>query len=126
MREQRLYIAFIFLQSTFSFAKFLQLFFDGKQRKDAATGIKSECVSVAVKGPTMAKEKFLGDESMERGTGTQVGATVKALIDEWNLAPNIMAINYDTCSVNTGKDAGMNNDRKLVSCQTSFDDYFSN
>ena len=54
----------------------------------------------------MAKEKFLGDETMERGTGVQVGATVKALIDEWKLASRIVAINYDTCSVNTGRDLG--------------------
>ena len=94
------------MQKTFTFSDWLQLFFDGKQRKDVATGVRSECVSVAVKGPTMDKEKLLGDEVLERGTGVQVGAAVKALIDEWQLANKIVAINYDTCSVNTGRDQG--------------------
>ena len=84
----------------------MQIFFDGKQRKDAATGVTGECVSVAVKGPTMEKEKLLGDEVLERGTGAQVGAAVKALIDEWQLAAKIIGISYDTCSVNTGRDQG--------------------
>ena len=61
----------------------------------------------------MDKEKFLGDETMEKGTGIQVGSTVKALIDEWKLAPSIVAINYDTCSVNTGRDVGRQNNGSL-------------
>ena len=68
--------------------------------------MKGECVSVAVKGPTMDKEKLLGDDSLEKGTGTQVGAAVKAMINEWDLASKIIAINFDTCSVNTGRDLG--------------------
>ena len=84
----------------------MQVFFDGKQRKDAATGVKAECVSVAVKGPTMEKEKLLGDDMLEKGTGAQVGAAVKAFIDEWQLASKIVGISYDTCSVNTGRDQG--------------------
>ena len=86
---------------------FCKFFFDGKQRTEATSGIKRECISVAVKGPTMKKEKFLGDESMEKGTGTQVGKVVKSLIDAWKLALKIIALNYDTCSVNTGKDLGI-------------------
>ena len=54
----------------------------------------------------MEKEKLLGDDALERGTGPQVGAAVKGLIDEWQLATKIVAINYDTCSVNTGRDLG--------------------
>ena len=54
----------------------------------------------------MEKEKFLGDESVEKGTGVQVGGVVKSLVDSWKLALKIIAMNYDTCSVNTGKDFG--------------------
>ena len=54
----------------------------------------------------MDKEKLLGDDSLEKGTGTQVGAAVKAMINEWDLASKIIAINFDTCSVNTGRDLG--------------------
>ena len=73
---------------------------------DAASGLKRECISVAVKGPGMEKEKFLGDESLEKGTRVQVGAIVKALIEAWHLTAKVIGINYDTCSVNTGKDFG--------------------
>ena len=75
---------------------------------DASSGVKHEYVSVAVKGPTMEKEKFLGDEQVEKGTGIQVGAVVKHLLLLWKIASRIIAINYDTCSVNTGKDLGKN------------------
>ena len=101
-----IFLVSISLQKTFPFPDFLQVFFDGKQRKDAATGVKSECVSVAVKGPTKEKEKLLGDDMLEKGTGAQVGAAVKAFIDEWQLASKIVGVNYDTCSVNTGRDQG--------------------
>ena len=54
----------------------------------------------------MEKEKFLGDEAMEKGTGVQVGNVVESFIEAWKLALKIIALNYDTCSVNTGKDLG--------------------
>ena len=89
------------------FSDFLQIFFDGKQRTDADTGLKRENISVAVKGPKMEKEKFLGDEAVEKGTGVQVGAVVKSFLEAWNLTTKIVALNYDTCSVNTGRESGM-------------------
>ena len=80
------------------------LHFDGKRRKDLKTGEMKECVSVTVTGPGL--EKFLGDKSVEEGTGVLVGEAVISLLKEWMLAEKIKFLSYDTCSVNTGRDWG--------------------
>ena len=45
----------------FPFPDFLQVHFDGKCRDDVTTDAKKECISIAVSGPGMAKEKFFGE-----------------------------------------------------------------
>ena len=65
-----------------------------------------ECVSVCVTGPGLDKEKFLGDKMVEQGTGVEVRKAVESLIDEWGIRERIIALSYDTCSVNTGRDSG--------------------
>ena len=75
------------------------------------SGEKKEYVAIAVSGPGMEKEFFLQDVMVESGTGTQVsGAVVQALI-EWAILLRIIALAYDTCSVNTGVTNGI--DAKL-------------
>ena len=109
---RRTYLAMNFFitidQNTFKFPEFLQVHFDGKRRDNPATRKKRECMSVAVPGPGMDKEKFLGDKATEEGTGVSVGAIVAEFLRAWGLDPKQIAITYDTCSVNTGKEWGKN------------------
>ena len=84
----------------------LQLFFDGKQREDAATGARKEGIAVAVSGPGMEKEKFLGNKSVDQGTGAAAADAVRRVVFEWGLSQKIIALTYDTCSVNTGPGNG--------------------
>ena len=46
-----------------------------------------ECVSVAVSGLGLEKEKFLGDKAIADGKGVSVGAAVKEVLDEWGIKP---------------------------------------
>ena len=93
-------------QENFPFPELLQLFFDGKQREDLSTGTKKEGIAVAVGGPGMEKEKFLGNKSVEKGTGAACGCAVTDVVVDWKLAPRIKAMSYDTCPINTGPGTG--------------------
>ena len=54
----------------------------------------------------MEREKFLGDFLVEEGTGKVVAeASLKALRD-WGILSLIIALAFDTCSVNTGWKGG--------------------
>ena len=91
----------------------MQVFFDGKERENLSTGEKKECVSVAVSGPGMDKEKFLGDQEVEKGTGVLVARVVCDLLALWGLTPatpgpTTIAFTIDTCTVNMGRDHGKN------------------
>ena len=106
---------FTFVQENFPFPELLQLFFDGKQREDVTTGIKREGISVAVGGPGMEKEKFLGNKSVaEKGTGLACGGVVVDILIDWKLRRQTKALNYDTCPINTGSDNGKYKDRIMV------------
>ena len=94
------------LKENFPFPELLQLFFDGKQREDPATGIKKEGIAVSVRGPGMEKEKFLGNKTVEKGTGRACGGVVVEIVIDWKLLQQIKAISYDTCPINTGGDNG--------------------
>ena len=65
-----------------------------------------ECVSVCVTGPGLEKEKFLGDKMVEEGTGVGVRKAVEEVAIEWGILDLIVAMAYDTCSVNTGRESG--------------------
>ena len=65
-----------------------------------------ECVSVCVTGPGLEKEKYLGDVMVEQGTGVEVRKAVESLIQEWGIGDRVVALSYDTCSVNVGRDSG--------------------
>ena len=97
---------FTIVQENFPFPELLQLFFDGKQREDVTTGIKKEGIAVAVCGPGMEKEKFLGNKSVDKGTGLACGGAVIDIVIDWKLRGSIKALSYDTCPINTGLDNG--------------------
>ena len=74
-----------------------------------------EYVSVAVSGPGMDMEKFLGVKAVDEGTGVMVSDAAKGFLTAWGINPNAVGpdavgLTYDTCSVNTGRDRG----KKLV------------
>ena len=93
-------------KATFAFPEFLQLHFDGKKREDVTTGEKKEYVSIAVSGPGMEKEKFLMDLAVENGTGREVAEAVYKALVAWKIVFRIVALSFDTCSVNTGVHEG--------------------
>ena len=93
-------------QATFKFSELLQVFFDGKNRFDVTTGTMKEFISIAVSGPGMDKEMFLQDVPVESGTGVNVSEAVMEAIMAWAIAFRIIALTFDTCSVNTGKNQG--------------------
>ena len=70
------------------------------------TGTKKECISIAVSGPGMDKEMFLQDVPVESGTGVNVSAAVMEAIMAWAITFRIIALTFDTCSVNTGANEG--------------------
>ena len=49
------------------------------------TGENQECVSVAVTGLGLEKEKFLGDKTVPDGKGISIGVAVKMVLDEWGI-----------------------------------------
>ena len=49
------------------------------------TGAKKERVSVAVSGPGLEEEKFLGDKSFDMGTGANVGEVVRKILEAWKV-----------------------------------------
>ena len=93
-------------QENFQFPHCLQVCFDGKTRPDETTGGKKEFVSVAVSGPGMEKEKFLGERMVDKGTGFNVGEVAVFFLRAWNLVDSSIAINHDTCTVNIGRELG--------------------
>lgn len=54
----------------------------------------------------MEKEKFLGNKSVEKGTGVACGGAVKEIVCDWKLNNKCKAMNYDTCPINTGPQSG--------------------
>ena len=81
----------------------LEVHFDGKQREQS-DGSKKECVSVS--GPGMKKEKFLGDVAVDKGSGKNIAEAVFELLVKWNCDGFVIAMSFDTCSVNTGIHTG--------------------
>ena len=55
----------------------------------------------------MDKEKFLGNKTVDKGTGAACGGAVTEVVIEWKVGGKIRAINYDTCPINTGPDSGL-------------------
>ena len=102
----RIKLYFHTLKATYNFPPHLQIHFDGKRREDMTTGEKKECVSIAVNGPGMEKEKYLGDKMVVEGTGAQVSGAMEETAEEWGVTDKIVALNHDTCSVNTGVESG--------------------
>lgn len=96
-------------QNTFPFPEVLAAFFDGKQEEDPADGVKKETISVAVKGPGMDKEKYLGSKPCD-GTGPGTGKAVHSLLAFWCVLMRIIVFVFDTCSVNSGRLTGAQND----------------
>ena len=92
-------------QRDFPFPDFLQVHFDGKKRKNLDTGEMQECGSTAVTGPGLDKEKFLSDVFCN-GTGLGVAKAVHWTVDDWKIVALIVALCFDTTSVNTGRDNG--------------------
>ena len=43
---------------------------------------------------------------VEEGTGVEVSKAVLGIVEEWGLKDRIVGLCYDTCSVNTGREAG--------------------
>ena len=84
----------------------MEVHFDGKRRVDKKTGLSKEVVSVAVSGPGLAKEKFLGDIQLDSGTGKKIAQAVFDKLLLWRIDKLVVALSYDTCSVNTGKHMG--------------------
>ena len=80
--------------------------FDGKKRLDPVTGEMKEYVSICVTGPGMEKEKFLMDLAVENGTGREVAEAVYRALVAWKIIFRIVALSFDTCSVNTGVHEG--------------------
>ena len=99
-------IYFSLCQENFQFPELLQIYFDGKQREDVKTGVKKEGIAVAVGGPGLEKEKFLGNKAVEKGTGVACGGAVMDVVIDWKVKPKIKALTYDTCPINTGPESG--------------------
>ena len=64
------------MQDSYPFPDHLELHFDGKRRVDQESGKNREFVAITVKGPGMAKEKFLSDVMLEEGSGRKVAEAV--------------------------------------------------
>ena len=55
----------------------------------------------------MPKEKFLADFKLTKGTGLLLAdAIYHALNDIWGIAAKVVALGFDTTSVNSGKNDG--------------------
>ena len=54
----------------------------------------------------MEKEFFLHDVMVESGTGNQISGAVIQVLIEWAILLRIIAMAFDTCSVNTGVETG--------------------
>ena len=63
---------------------------------------------MAVTGPGLKKEKFIGSTMAEDGTGKEVAKAVISVTSPWNIFQRVVALSYDTCSVNTGTHLGKN------------------
>ena len=61
---------------------------------------------MATTGPGLKKEKFLGSRILQDGSGKSVADGVFEIINSWRIKTRVVALSYDTCSVNTGRNAG--------------------